>query len=421
MRRYDLITLEGTKDFLFEECALKRIVETQTRALFKSMGYSRLITPGVEFYDVFNLNSRYFPQEELCKLTDNKGRLVVLRPDSTFPIARVAATRLKEATLPLRLYYTQPVYHFAPSLKGKSTEINQTGIELIGSASKMADIEVISAALSVLSSVGEGIPEDQSKHFHVNYSLELGDVRIFRELMHRLNATPAQKEEIRRLIEAKNYPALNDMLDKLGEHKITSALRKLPTLFGGEEVFDRAEEIFQDDRIAEILENMRELYHTVCEINQNGNVIIDLGLVNKTDYYTGLVIKGYLEGYGEEVISGGRYDKLLSEFGYDTPAVGMAVNVDAVANVIGKKYTPKAAAPDVLLLAENGCEAAAVRKADALRKTGICIEHAFMTDLDAAVEYAKCRNIEKIIVISKNPENLEISEIQEQEVTVNHA
>lgn len=407
MRRYDLITPEGTRDYLFEECALKRIVETQTRQLFKSMGYSRLITPGLEFYDVFNLNSRYFPQEELCKLTDNKGRLVVLRPDSTVPIARVVATRLKEADLPLRLYYTQPVYRFAPSLKGKSTEINQTGIELIGSASKMADIEVISTALSVLSSVGKNIAEDV--HFCVNYSLELGDIRIFKELMHRLNATPAQKEEIRSLIEAKNYPALNDVLDKLGENKITNALRKLPTLFGGEEVFDRAEEVFQDARIAEILENMRELYHTVCDMNQNGNIIVDLGLVNKTDYYTGLVIKGYLEGYGEEVLSGGRYDKLLSEFGYDIPAVGMAVNVDAVANVIAKKYTPKSAAPDILLVAENGCEAAAVKKAVQLREAGLCVEHALFTDFDLAQDYARDRNIQKIILISSE---------QEQEVCI---
>ena len=49
MRRFDLITPEGTRDYLFEECALKRIVENRTRAIFKSMGYSRLITPGLEF------------------------------------------------------------------------------------------------------------------------------------------------------------------------------------------------------------------------------------------------------------------------------------------------------------------------------------------------------------------------------------
>ncbi len=392
MRRYDLITPEGTRDYLFEESALKRIVENRTRQIFKSMGYSRIITPGLEFFDVFNLNSRYIPQEELCKLTDNKGRLIAVRPDSTMPIARVVATRLKDAALPLRLYYTQPVYHFTPSLKGRSTEVNQTGIELIGSGSRMADVEVISAALSVLSTVGDSV-----NGFKVKYSLELGDVRIFRELMHRLSAAPSQKEEIRSLIESKNYPALNDVLDKLGDNKITRALRKLPTLFGGEEVFDRAADVFQDERIQQILDSMRELYRTVCAIRKDANVIVDLGLVNKTDYYTGLVIKGYLEGYGEEVISGGRYDTLLSEFGYDQPAVGMAVNVDAVANVIGKKYTPKQTPPDVLIAAENGFEAEAVRRAETLREEGLCVE--FALDVQDVEEYARSRGIKKLLLL----------------------
>ncbi|MBR3631159.1 MAG: ATP phosphoribosyltransferase regulatory subunit [Oscillospiraceae bacterium] len=392
MRRYDLITPEGTRDYLLEESALKRIVENRTRQIFKSMGYSRVITPGLEFFDVFNLNSRYIPQEELCKLTDNKGRLIAVRPDSTMPIARVVATRLRDAELPLRLYYTQPVYHFTPSLKGRSTEVNQTGIELIGSGSRMADVEVISAALSVLSTVGRDVD------FCANYSLELGDVRIFRELMHRLSAAPARKEEIRSLIESKNYPALNDMLDKLGDNRITRALRKLPTLFGSEEVFDRASEVFQDERIEEILGSMRELYKTVCAIRKDANVIVDLGLVNKTDYYTGLVIKGYLEGYGEEVLSGGRYDKLLSEFGYDQPAVGMAVNVDAVANVIGKKYTPEQTPPDVLIAAGEGNEAEAVRRAEVLREKGLCVE--FALDVDDPADYAAARKIHKVIILT---------------------
>lgn len=392
MRRYDLITPEGTRDYLYEESALKRIVENRTRQIFKSMGYSRVITPGLEFYDVFSLNTRYIPQEELCKLTDNKGRLVAVRPDSTMPIARVVATRLRDAELPLRLYYTQPVYHFTQSLKGRSTEVNQTGIELIGSSSRMADVEVISAALSVLSTVGREV------EFQANYSLELGDVRIFRELMHRLSATPAQKEEIRSLIESKNYPALNDMLDMLGDNRITQALRKLPTLFGGEEVFDRASEIFRDERIEEILSSMRELYRTVCAIRRDANVIVDLGLVNKTDYYTGLVIKGYLEGYGEEVLSGGRYDMLLSEFGYDQPAVGMAVNVDAVANVIGKKYTPEQTPPDVLIAVGEGNEAEAVRRAEVLREKGLCVE--FALDVDDPTDYAAARQIHKVIILT---------------------
>ena len=93
MRKYDLITPEGTKDFLFEECLVRREIEQDLHDLFRSKGYSELTTPGLEFFDVFQSESGHYPQERLYKLTDSKGRLLVLRPESTMPIARVAATR----------------------------------------------------------------------------------------------------------------------------------------------------------------------------------------------------------------------------------------------------------------------------------------------------------------------------------------
>ena len=141
MRNYDLITPEGTKDLLFGECIIRRDIENTLLDLFKSRGYCEMITPGLEFFDVFNLNSQYFPQENLYKLTDSKGRLLVMRPDSTMPIARVVATRLRDAVLPLKLCYNQPVYSTEPALKGRSDEIVQAGIELIGSQLKMADLQ----------------------------------------------------------------------------------------------------------------------------------------------------------------------------------------------------------------------------------------------------------------------------------------
>ena len=69
MKNYDLITPEGTKDLLFGECIVRRNIENTLMGLFRSSGYSETITPGLEFFDVFNLNSRYFPQENLYKLT----------------------------------------------------------------------------------------------------------------------------------------------------------------------------------------------------------------------------------------------------------------------------------------------------------------------------------------------------------------
>lgn len=398
MRNYDLITPEGTKDLLFVECTIRRNIEKTLIEMFKSRGYSEIITPGLEFFDVFNLNSQYFPQENLYKMTDSKGRLLVMRPDSTMPIARVVATRLRDADLPLKLCYDQTVYRTEPALKGRSDEIVQAGIELIGSDQKMADLEVISAAV------------DSLKAFGMEFSLEIGNIGVFKALADKLDATEGEKEKIRKLIENKNFPALNDFLDTFGNNSITGALKKLPALFGGEEVFEKAEELIADDTISVILEELRDIYCEISDICGNsGSITVDLGLVNKTDYYTGLIIKGYLQGHGEEVLSGGRYDKLISEFGYDVPAIGFAVNVNGIEKAIIKNGVfPAEREIDAIVYAEPGFEAAALRSAQVLRKKGLVVETALFNDLESAREYAISRKIAKVVVVDS--ESKEVTE-----------
>jgi ATP phosphoribosyltransferase regulatory subunit len=398
MRNYDLITPEGTKDLLFGECILRRDIENKLLGLFKSRGYCEMITPGLEFFDVFNLNSQYFPQENLYKLTDAKGRLLVMRPDSTMPIARVVATRLKDATLPLKLCYDQTVYRTEPALKGRSDEIVQTGIELIGSQLKMADLEVISTAVDSLRAMG------------MEFSLEIGNIGIFKELVGKLDVSDHVKEKIRRRIETKNFPALNDLLDSLGASPVTAALKKLPALFGGEEVFEKAAELMPDENITRLLEELRDIYRDAAEIcGSDGTITVDLGLVNKTDYYTGLIIKGYLQGHGEEVLSGGRYDKLISEFGYDIPAVGFAVNVNGIAKVMEKNSElPRIPGADVIVYAEEGCEVEAFKAARKLREQGLIVENALFDDLESVREYAMEHKIAKVVVIDGESKEVQI-------------
>ena len=389
MRNYDLITPEGTKDLLFGEAIARRKVENDLLGLFKSRGYSEVITPGLEFFDVFNLNSQYFPQENLYKLTDSKGRLLVMRPDSTMPIARVAATRLKDSPLPMKFCYDQTVYRTEPALKGRSDEIVQTGIELIGSELRIADLEVISTAIDSLRMLGKP------------FSLEIGNIGIFKALADKLDVSDKFKEKIRRRIETKNFPALNDLLDSLGSSPVIDALKKLPALFGGEEVFEKAEALMSDEKISLLLDELREIYRTASEIcGGDGEITVDLGLVNKTDYYTGLIIKGYLQGHGEEVLSGGRYDRLISEFGYDVPAVGFAVNVNAIAKVIEKNgEIPSSPAPDAIVYAESGFEAEAFKVSGKLRAEGLVVETALFEDLESVRAYARERKIAKVVVV----------------------
>ncbi|MDE6035005.1 MAG: ATP phosphoribosyltransferase regulatory subunit [Ruminococcus sp.] len=392
MKNYDLITPEGTKDYLFGECLVIRDVENTLVKLFRSCGYSEIITTGLEFYDVFNLNSRYFPQENLYKMTDSKGRLLVMRPDTTMPVARVVATRLRDAVFPLKLYYNQTVYRTEPALKGRSDEIVQTGIELIGTQSKSADLEVIATAVTAL------------KSFGMEFSLEIGHIGIFKELVGRLDVSDKVKEKIRRLIETKNFPALNDLLDSLEKSNITYALKNLPALFGGEEVFEQAEEILPDESIKYLLDELRDIYNNIAELCGNdGTITVDLGLVNKTDYYTGLIIKGYLQGHGEEVLSGGRYDRLISEFGYDVPAIGFAVNVNAVAKLIEKSgVIPAMPKVDAIVYAEEGFEVSAIKTAQALREQGLIVENALFDDLETVREYAIEKKIPQVVVVNSD-------------------
>lgn len=396
MKRYDLLTPEGTKDLLFEDCIARRDVEKTFNKIFKGFGYSEVVTPGIEFYDVFNKNSRYFPQENLYKLVDAKGRLIAIRPDSTIPIARMVATRLKEANFPLRLFYNQSIFSINPSLTGRSDEIVQAGIELIGSDSKRADLEVLSIAIQALSSY------DDNK-----FRLEIGDIGFFKELVSQLNVEVIVSEEIRRLIEVKNYPALNDLLDSIGDNKITKALKQLPRLFGGVEVFEKAATLFSDEKIELILSNLKDVYNNLESLGFNGKITVDLGIVNRTDYYTGVVFRGYLYGYGEAVLSGGRYDKLISEFGLDVPATGFGVNVDAVATMLRRNgKMPKPSIADVIVFGEKGFEMKAMMASQSLVKQGKVVENAVFETTQEVSDYAIKKGIKEICIVGNETKTI---------------
>ncbi|MDE6591732.1 MAG: ATP phosphoribosyltransferase regulatory subunit [Oscillospiraceae bacterium] len=391
MKRYDLITPEGTRDLLFEECAAVRAVEERLQGIFKSKGYSEVITPGLEFYDVFDQKSRYFPQETMYKLCDNKGRLMVVRPDSTMPIARMAATRLQGQQLPIRLCYSQSIYRNKPVMRGRSDEFRQTGIELIGSGSARAELEILSNALEVLGSFETG-----------GYRLELGHIGFFKSLVAKLGCGADKIESIRSLIEVKNYPALNDLLDDMGNNEVTRALKQLPRLFGGEEIFEAAAALDPGEDGMAALGELRGTYARLISMGYEGKITVDLGLVNRMDYYTGTVIKGYIEGCGDAVLSGGRYDGLLGEFGMELPAAGFAVNIDAVARTEMKTRSFRPGAADVIVFGEDGFEAAAAVYCKELISKGYKAEYAVCDSVDEAKKYAAAKGIVRLDIFSGN-------------------
>ncbi|MBO5494585.1 MAG: ATP phosphoribosyltransferase regulatory subunit, partial [Eubacterium sp.] len=150
MKRYSRITPQGSRDLLFEECDDRRRIESVLSTLFKENNYRKVMTPTIEYIDVFENDNLGIETEEMYMLSDNQGRATVLRPDNTAPIARLVATRLSDEDFPVRLYYNQNVYVRNKQLAGRTDEIEQSGVEFIGDGSLEADIEVISMAYEAL-------------------------------------------------------------------------------------------------------------------------------------------------------------------------------------------------------------------------------------------------------------------------------
>lgn len=390
MNKYAKITPEGTKDLLFEECLANRTVSSILGNVFSHRGFHEVLTPGIEFYDLFSEDISGIPMEYMFKMSDSKGRLMVMRPDSTLPIARMVSTRLKNVQHPVRLYYNQRVYRYNPGLTGRSNEVMQTGIELIGASGKRSDLEVITTAVEALSKC---VPD---------FRIEIGHAAFFKALAQKLPVSDSEREEIRFFIESKNYSALNSALDKLEQTQAVSVIRRLPSLFGGIEVLDEACTLCDDKDALATLEYVREIYNDLSKLNLGERLIIDLGLVQRNDYYSNIVFSGYVEGSGEPVLIGGRYDNLLDSFDAPAPAIGFGINVDALARVMLRRgHIPQKKNADILVHSEKGYEIEAIKYTTALSEANILGENSVFETEAEALAYAKARGIKKLTVVGE--------------------
>lgn len=383
MGSYGSMVPEGMGDKLFRESEALRDTQQELVRLFKSRGFSEVVTPSLEFYDVFGGTETAMPQEMMYKLIDAKGRILVLRPDNTMPVVRVAATKLREYQPPLRLFYNQNVFRVTPSFSGRRDEIHQCGVELLGAQGIRADLEVILTAMDALrGAAGE-------------FRFELGNVAFFKAVVEDLPCGAEEKENLRRYVETKNYAALTEALEGgAAASPASRALIELPRLFGDAEVIEAARAVAPNEAAARSIDYLSELYSMLCGMGFEKTVMLDLGLVQQIHYYTGLVFRGYLKGSGEPVLSGGRYDRLFGRFGADMAACGFGVNADAVSSLGAENA--RSNRPDVLLFYELPFLRQAYARLNELTETGLTCELCAFGTLEEATRYARRKGIPRI-------------------------
>lgn len=323
MKKLITRTPEGTRDYLYGQCSIRAEISKKLIAIFEKRGYSEVITPMIEYYDSIAGGNNGIKQESMYKLCDFKGRILVIRPDCTLPIARVAAAKLNKKDVPVRFFYNQRVLRAMTENSGRDAESLQCGIELLGATGPKADLEVLVCAIDSLISLGRD-----------DFKIELSHAGLISSLISDIPFSEEEQGRVYECIENKNFAALNDVLSQYTEYPSCEAILRLPGFFGTGEVLTLAKKVIKKKKAAEILEYLEELLSLLAKMGYGKYVSVDLGLVQPIEYYTGIVFNGYLSGVGTTVITGGRYDSLIGSFGLDMPAVGFAADVDTISNCL---------------------------------------------------------------------------------------
>ncbi len=388
-----LHTPDGVRDLYGPECARKLSVQEKIQQVFRLYGYQNIETPVFEFFDIFNKERGSVGSRELYKLFDRDNNTLVLRPDMTPPIARCAAKYFMDETKPLRLCYVGPTFMNSTSYQGRLKESTQTGVELIGDDTSDADAEMIALVIQTLQA--SGLQE---------FQVELGHVEFYRGLVEESGMDEETQEQLRELIENKNYFGAEELLSEQAiSPELKALFLKLPELFGDIRQIRQARSMTDNPRAIRAIERLERVQEILDAYGLGDYVSYDLGMLSRYSYYTGIIFMAYTYGTGEYVVTGGRYDKLLEQFGKKAPAVGFAIVVDRLLLALNRqKIEIPVQMVNTILLYDHGARMAGIQLAGHFRNNGLAVQlvrRRSGEDVESYLEWARRQKVRNVLYL----------------------
>lgn len=354
-------TPEGVRDIYGREYAARLDLCQRIRAVFHQFGYQDISTPSFEFLDIFGQEKGSVATREMFKFTDRQGEILALRPDMTPAIARCAVKYFGEDPFPIRLCYIGNAYINRTSLQGRLSEFTQAGVECIGEDSVQSDGEIL--AMTIRSLLACGLTE-----FHLGVS----HAGFLKGLLQAAALPQKEEEKVKLLLANRNFFQLQEKLEENGcSSSIQEAFGHLPEWFGtAKEIRDVFGSLSQPDILAAI-NQMEELEEILSLYGLAHYISFDLGMTAQYAYYNGIIFRGYTYGLGEPIVTGGRYDHLIEQFGRQSAAVGFAILVDGVMEALARQHKrDNDCWLDLLLLYEERETKQAIKEATKLREEG---------------------------------------------------
>jgi ATP phosphoribosyltransferase regulatory subunit len=353
---------KGMATLLPAAAAVRQRLERTAVDVFKSWGYEEIITPLFEYLDVITPGLGPGLVEKTYTVADRStGRVMVLRPDITPQIARMAATVLRGTPRPLRLCYGANVFRYEDEHAGHEREIFQLGAELIGPTAPSADAEILALAVDVLNRFGL-----------TGATVAVGHVGFFKGWLAEADASPELAQLLEDAVAKKERSRVIDLLTDSGHSRAAAArLAGLLDLMGSEAVLSRARSVVSNPRAREAVALLREVARQAKDYGIAKALVFDLAEIRGHEYYSGLIFELFADGVGYEVGRGGRYDDLIGRYGSPEPSTGFAIHLERLQRGLDRARASVPVASVRALVVADGGSRAAIRVARDLRNAGL--------------------------------------------------
>jgi histidyl-tRNA synthetase len=326
-------TVRGMRDLLPRDAEKMRYVEQVARELAVLYGYEEILTPVVESYQLLAAKSGEEIRQRMYVFTDLGGRKVALRPEFTASVARLVATKLRNAPKPLKLFSVGSLYRYDEPQYGRFREFWQTNYELIGSDKPEADVEILAITNHLLKKLGLR-----------NYYFKIGHVGILRGILGQEGIMEEQQNQIMQMLDKKRWEEALTTINQLGASKqCLTTLRKIFKIQGKAafRILKETEKTVQNyEGGVAAVKNLEEILTLTQTCGDKFETLIKPGFARGLEYYTGMIFQAYVPELERELGGGGRYDKLIELFGGEpTPAVGVAQGIDRLVLAMRKQKT----------------------------------------------------------------------------------
>ena len=305
----------GVTALLFDEVTRRRKFEQTAVTEFESRGFSEVILPILDYFEPYESLLSSELREELYRFVDRDGELLALRGDFTPMLARLLAPRLDSLEMPLRFFYRGDLVRYQEERAGRLREYYEVGAELLGVPGEEADEEMLELFLRLLQ------PENGSR-----VRVILGFAGALDGLL--MGAEEGSRMELARAVARRERRAAADAgsaLLEVVEEGVPGDTRALGDEAGADldsliRLCQRVQGRFDPSRVW--------LDIDLAEFAEN---FVDPDLVapaGRRPYYDGVVFRAYIDGGGQPIGRGGRYDRLFRRLDSSYAAVGFSISVD---------------------------------------------------------------------------------------------